>query len=134
MNEEQKNMAQVCKTGAEENTMTFPEIVGQLMKAGFERYVVDFCKADITYYLSEGESISLNTPKDELVIPPVFDGAAIQGAIKEAQLNVPGYSYKGFRKKVMAAGCVGYAVSFIGKRAVYYGRTAETHVEHFPGK
>lgn len=49
-------------------------------------------------------------------------------------MNVPGYSYKGFRKKVMAAGCVGYTVSFIGKRAVYYGRTAETHVEHFPEK
>lgn len=134
MNEEQKKVAQQCKAGAEENTMAFPEIVGQLMAAGFERYVVDFCKADITYYLQDGENVTLKGFKDEIFIPSEFDGAAIQSAIKEAQLKVPGYSYKGFCKKVMAAGCVGYTVSFVGKRAVYYGRTAETHVEHFPGK
>jgi hypothetical protein len=32
----------------------------------------------------------------------------------------------------MAAGCAGYIVSFLGRRVVYFGRTAETHVEHFP--
>ena len=74
------------------------------------------------------------SPKEEMTVPPAFNASAIQAAIKEVQMNVPGYSYKGFRKKVMAAGCVGYTVSFIGKRAVYYGRTAETHVEHFPEK
>ena len=35
-------------------------------------------------------------------------------------------------RKVMAAGCAGYMVSFLGKRVLYFGRTAETHVEHFP--
>ena len=25
----------------------------------------------------------------------------------------------------------GYIVSFLGRRALYFGRTAETHVEHF---
>jgi len=33
---------------------------------------------------------------------------------------------------VVAAGCTGYLVSFPGQRAVYFGRTGETHVEHFP--
>jgi len=45
---------------------------------------------------------------------------------------VPGYTYAGFSAKVMAAGCAGYIVSFSGRRAVYLGRTAEIHVEHFP--
>lgn len=134
MNDQQKNIAKLCKNAAEDNTMTFPEIVGQLMQAGFERYAVDFCKADMTYYLSSGENVTLGSSREETVIPPEFDSSAIQAAIKEAQLSVPGYSYKGFCKKVMAAGCVGYSVSFIGKRAVYFGRTAETHVEHFPQK
>lgn len=31
-----------------------------------------------------------------------------------------------------AAGFEGYLVSLPGRRAVYFGRTAETHVEHFP--
>mgnify|MGYP000402610447 CR=1 FL=1 len=34
--------------------------------------------------------------------------------------------------KAKAAGCAGYMVSFLGKRVVYFGRTAEVHVEHFP--
>ncbi len=33
---------------------------------------------------------------------------------------------------MMDAGCAGYFVSLIGRRAVYFGRTAETHVEPFP--
>ena len=134
MNEEQRKIAQLCKTGAEDNTMVFPEIVGQLMQAGFERYMVDFCKANATYFLPSGENITLDSAKEDVVIPPEFDRSKIQDAIKEAQLNAPGYSYRGFCKKVMAAGCVGYTVSFIGKRAVYYGRAADTHVEHFPSK
>lgn len=38
----------------------------------------------------------------------------------------------GFCRKVAAAGCAGYVVSFPGRRAVYMGRTGETHVETFP--
>jgi hypothetical protein len=41
-------------------------------------------------------------------------------------------AYKGFCEKVLAAGCAGYIVSLAGRRAVYFGRTAETHVELFP--
>jgi uncharacterized protein YbcV (DUF1398 family) len=45
---------------------------------------------------------------------------------------VPGYTYLGFCKKAALAGCAGYVVSFSGRRVLYIGRTAETHVEHFP--
>ena len=51
---------------------------------------------------------------------------------KEAQQQVESFIYKGFCKKVRAAGCAGYIVSFLGKRVLYFSRTAETHVEHFP--
>ena len=53
-------------------------------------------------------------------------------AIREAQQLIPGYTYKGFCSKVAAAGCAGYIVSFSGRRALYLGRTGETHVEYFP--
>ena len=56
--------------------------------------------------------------------------AAIQAAIREAQQLVPGYTYVGFSRKVMQAGCAGYIVSFPGRRAVYFGRTAETGLDH----
>ena len=58
----------------------------------------------------------------------------MQAAIREAQQQVPGYTYKGFCEKAVLAGCAGYVVSFSGRRALYVGRTAETHVEHFPNQ
>ena len=132
MNAQQFETAKRCKESAEDNSMTFPEIVGQLLQAGFERYAVDFCKGTTTYYLPDGESLTFESAPETTVIPSTFDISAIKAAIAEAQSNAPGYTYKGFKTKVMSAGCVGYVVSFIGQRAVYSGRTAETHIEHFP--
>ena len=56
----------------------------------------------------------------------------MQAAVREAQQLVDGYTYKGFCEKAAAAGCAGYVVSFSGRRAVYLGRAAQTHVETFP--
>ncbi len=41
--------------------------------------------------------------------------------------------YREFCARIAAAGCVGYFVSIPGRRAVYYGRTADSHTEWFPG-
>ncbi len=112
--------------------MTFPEIVGTLMQEGFESYAIDYRRATATYFLPDGDSISLPTRHSSAPIAPALNTAAIQAAIKEAQQLVPGYTYAGFCTKVMAGGCAGYIVSFTGRRAVYFGRTAEIHVEHFP--
>ena len=40
--------------------------------------------------------------------------------------------YNEFCRHVIAAGCVGYIASLSGKRVVYYGRSGEMHIEHFP--
>jgi uncharacterized protein YbcV (DUF1398 family) len=79
-----------------------------------------------------GEAIELETERTEPVAER-FDAAAIKEALREAQAQVPGYTYKGFCAKVTRAGCAGYVVSLPGKRVLYYGRTAETHTEYFPG-
>ncbi|CAH1670541.1 DUF1398 domain-containing protein [Chelatococcus asaccharovorans] len=132
MNDHQKEAARACLEGAETNRMTFPEIVGALMEAGFEGYAIDFRRATATYYLAEGESLELPAHGVDAAVAPTFDSARLQLAIREAQQLVPGYTYKGFCEKAVAAGCAGYIVSFSGRRALYFGRTAETHVEHFP--
>ena len=134
MNDQQKAIARSCLEGAEGNTMTFPQIVGTLMEAGFESYAIDFRRATATYYLPDGESIELPTHRVHAAVAPTFDVAPIQAAIRQAQQLVPGYTYKGFCEKAVAAGCAGYIVSFSGRRALYIGRTAETHVEHFPNQ
>jgi uncharacterized protein YbcV (DUF1398 family) len=130
--EHKKSVAKACLNGAERNTMTFPQIVETLMREGFESYTVDFRRAGATYYLADGSSVELPMHKLDVPIAATFAPGPIQAAIKEAQQLVPGYTYKGFCRKVAAAGCAGYTVSFPGRRALYVGRTAEIHVEHFP--
>lgn len=132
MDDQKKAVAKACLKGAEDNTMPFPQVVGTLMQAGFEGYAVDFRRAVATYYTPEGDSIELPTHKTDVPVAPSFDALRVQTAIKEAQQLVPGYTYLGFCQQVVSAGCAGYMVSFSGRRALYIGRTAETHVEHFP--
>lgn len=132
MDDHKKSVAKACLEGAAENTMTFPQIVGILMQEGFEGYAIDFRRARATYYMPDGDSIEVPTHGIDVAIAAAFDTISVQSAIKEAQQLVPGYTYLGFCNKVALAGCAGYIVSFTGRRALYIGRTAETHVEHFP--
>lgn len=132
MNAQQTAIARQCLEGAEGDTMTFPQIVGTLMEAGFESYLVDLRRAVATYYLPGDESIELPTHTTQIAVGAAFDAGALGAAIREAQTLAPGYTYKGFCAKAKAAGCAGYIISFSGRRAVYFGRTAETHIEHFP--
>jgi uncharacterized protein YbcV (DUF1398 family) len=124
--------AEKCLRAAEDNTMTFPQIMGTLIQVGFESYCTDYRRAKAIYYRLDGDSVELTTDRLDVPVAEAFDTAAVQAAIREAQQLVPGYTYKDFCRKVVDAGCAGYIVSFSGRRAVYFGRTAETQVEHFP--
>lgn len=134
MNDPQKAIARACLEGAQSDTMNFPEIVGTLIEAGFEGYAIDYRQATATYYLTDGKSIVLEAHAVSTAIAPRFDVSLMQAAIREAQQQVPGYTYRGFCEKAASAGCAGYIVSFSGRRALYIGCTAETHVEHFPNQ
>lgn len=132
MDAELKAIAQTCLNASLEGTLSFPEIVRKLIEAGYESYTVDFRQGRTTYFLASGESVELPTPSLRGDVAAAFEKKSIEAAIGEAQSGAPGYTYAGFCRKVRAAGCAGYMVSFLGRRAVYYGRTCETHVELFP--
>ena len=102
-----------------------------MIGAGFEGYAVDFRSGAATYYRPGADSLVLPIPASR-PIAAAFDAPALQASIREAQAQAPGYTYAGFCQKIVAAGCAGYIVSFSGRRALYYGRTAHTHVELFP--
>ena len=124
--------ARECLDAAYKNTMSFPEIVGTLTGLGFEGYIVDYGRNTTTYFLPNGESVMHETPPSAEGVAAIFDASGVAAQIKWAQSNQSDYSYKAFCKNVKACGCAGYIVSFLGRRVVYFGRTAETHVEHFP--
>lgn len=127
-----RDLARTCLEGAEAGAMDFPQIVGALMAAGFDGYAVDLRRGTTAYYLQSGEAVELASAHGTGAVAERWDEAAVRAAIRDAQAQVPGYTYLRFCARLSAAGCAGYVVSFLGRRVLYFGRTAETHTEHFP--
>ncbi|MCB8822890.1 DUF1398 domain-containing protein [Microvirga rosea] len=132
MDAERISIAQTCLHAAHTGSLSFPEIVGKLITAGFEGYAVDYRRNTQTCYLPDGDSIMLDMPPSSGSVASEFDANKVEFLVRWAQANPADYSYVAFCEKVKVAGCAGYLVSFLGRRVVYFGRTAETHVEHFP--
>ncbi|GEO38567.1 hypothetical protein SAE02_27150 [Skermanella aerolata] len=132
MDAERISIAQSCLDAAHDGSLGFPAIVGKLIAARFEGYTVDYRRNTQTYYLPDGDSVALDMPHSDGITAATFDAAAIEGLVRWAQRGEPDYSYSGFCEKAKGAGCAGYLVSFLGRRVVYFGRTAETHIERFP--
>jgi uncharacterized protein YbcV (DUF1398 family) len=132
VNAEHTAIAKICLAAAHDGSLSFPEIIGKLVGAGFEGYTVDYRRNSQTYYLPDGDYLELDMPHSAGPVAAAFDSAGVEALVRWAQANGPDYSYVAFCEKVTAAGCAGYLVSFPGRRVVYYGRTAETHAELFP--
>ena len=132
MDAERIAIAKTCLNAAHDGSLSFPEIIGKLVGAGFEGYAVDYRRSAQNFYLPDGDSVELAMPHATGPVAAAFDSAKVEALVRWAQANGPDYGYVAFCNKVTAAGCAGYLVSFLGRRVVYYGRTAETHVELFP--
>jgi uncharacterized protein YbcV (DUF1398 family) len=126
------SIANTCLHAAHDGSLSFPEIIGKLVSAGFESYTIDYRRNNQTFYLPDGDSVALDMQPSAGTVAAAFDAAEVERLVRWAQANPADYSYVAFCKKVKDAGCAGYMVSFLGRRVVYFGRTAETHVEHFP--
>ena len=121
---------QSCARGSLSGEMTFPQIVGKLAAIGVERYHADYSRQEITYYLGTGESHVVPCPHDPHATGEAFSAPAVEAAVRQSQRNE--HTYPNFIRKTMAAGCVGYFVQITGRRAIYFGRNGESHVELFP--
>jgi uncharacterized protein YbcV (DUF1398 family) len=132
MDAERIAIANTCLKAAYDKSMSFPEIVGTLIKTGFEGYFVDYRRGTTTYFMPDGDNVVLENCSSEGAVAAQFDSAGVASQVKWAQANPPDYSYAAFSRNAKAFGCAGYIVSFSGRRVLYFGRTAETHVEHFP--
>jgi uncharacterized protein YbcV (DUF1398 family) len=130
MNIEQTHVIQACAQGALSGELNFPEIVGRLAKIGIERYHADYSRREITYYLPNGESLVVATHHPSHETADEFSASVIEAAVRQSQRNE--HTYVDFIRKTMAGGCVGYFVQIAGRRAIYFGRDGESHVEYFP--
>jgi len=130
MNAERTQVTQECAQGALTGALSFPEIVGRLVQIGVERYHADYSRQEITYYWADGDSRVVATPHPAHATAAEFSASAVEAAVRQSQQNE--HTYLDFIRKTMVAGCVGYFVQITGRRAIYFGRNGESHVEHFP--
>ena len=114
-----------------DGTMSFPEVVGQLLAAGVEYYQVDYAGRRKTFYSADGDAVV--TPISYEVLPSVaanLDAAALRADILDSQTN--GQKYREFTRRAMEAGVQGYFAFLRGKRVTYFGRQGDQHIEWFP--
>src|SRR5277367_1801621 len=89
-----KSVALATLEGSESGTTTFPQNVRSLMEAGFDGYAVDFRRSTRSYYRPNGETLELKTEPTPTPVAETFDASVVKEAIREAQVLVPGYTYK----------------------------------------
>jgi uncharacterized protein YbcV (DUF1398 family) len=130
MNTDVKSVVEECTKGSAENRLKFPEQLKKLTEAGVEGYYADLRRSIRIYYLPTGESLEVVAAEVDVNVAEAFDAKGVETAIRQVQAGT--ITYKTFCEKVMVAGCSGYIVSALGRRVVYFGRTAETHVELLP--
>ncbi len=115
---------------SDEERITFPEVVSTLTAAGVERYHADFASGERVFYLPDGTTERVPAHR----VPQAaerFSAEAVNAAVRGIQRGE--FQYREFCNRIARAGCVGYHVFVAGRRAVYYGRNGDMHVEHFPG-
>jgi len=131
MNVHASAVVRECTKASDEERLSFGEVVKKLIEAGVERYHTDLVRAEKTYFLPTGESEIVPSAHATATPAQDFSASGVDAAVKAIQAGK--IQYNAFCEQVLAAGCVGYLVSMIGRRVVYYGRTGDCHVEWFPG-
>ncbi len=115
-----------------DGSMSFPEIVGNLVSNGVEYYHVDFATCSFTFYGASGEAVVAPLPLSNLrPIAETFNGVELKAAIIDSQQH--GQKFPVFCERATRAGVHGYFAFLKGKRVTYLGRQGDHHVEWFPG-
>ena len=113
-------------------TVSFPEVVGALLRAGVEYYHVDYAALRKTYYGADGAVVV--TPLNYEGLPPVapdFVPDRLKANILDSQRH--GQKFRDFTRRAMEDGVQSYTAFLRGKRVVYLGRLGDLHTEWFPG-
>lgn len=120
-----------CTLLSEQEKITFPEVVARLDEAGIEMYYADLLVPSKTYY-SKNEAYVVPCTYKEKLVGTQFKEELVLHAIRLIQSGK--IKYEEFLRKIMEAGVVSYFVFIKGRKAIYFGKLGEQHVEPFPNK
>ncbi len=115
----------------QEGKLTFPQVVGRLLRAEVESYCVDFISGTKTYYTTSGQT---HTERMLLKLDSVaeeFSADLLVASIRAAQAD--SIRYPEFVERSRSAGVLGYWAFLTGRQVIYFGRKGELHIEKFPG-
>lgn len=129
VDKESLKIIQECVQGSQEDNLDFITAVKKLSQAGVESYHVDYRHQDMTYYLSSDETYAAKMGISDLSIADKFSSQEIEKSVHAIQNGE--IIYTEFKKRTMAAGCIGYMVWIKGQRVQYFGRRGEMHIEDF---
>lgn len=115
---------------SESGKLTFPRVVAMLAIEGIEGYYKDLIRREITFYLADGSTHSEPLTLPAHPVPEEFSEENLVAAIRAAQRDE--LRYPVFIVRAMQAGTAAYRVFITGRRAVYFGRKGDLHVELFP--
>jgi uncharacterized protein YbcV (DUF1398 family) len=119
-------------TATLDGTISFPEVVRQLLATGVEYYHVDYVGRKKTFYSAEGNVVVTPINYEGLpAVAPDFALGDLKAAILDSQTE--GQKYRDFTRRAMAAGVQGYFAFLRGKRVTYWGRGGDHHTEWSPG-
>jgi len=113
-------------------TITFGEVVKNLLAIGVESYDADLVRMEKTYYMPDGETHIEKLDYKGPAIAQDFSQPEVAAAIKAIQKKE--INYVKFLDRILKAGTARYIVFLAGRKAIYYGRRGEFHIENFPGK
>ena len=109
----------------------FPEVVRKLAGAGVRSYNADLVRLRKTYYGVRSESVDEPLPLGASPeIAETFNAGSVAETVRAIQQQQIGYAE--FLRRIMAAGCAHYEVFIDGRKAMYFGRNGDVHIEPFP--
>jgi uncharacterized protein YbcV (DUF1398 family) len=121
---------QKALAGSLAGTNAFPDVVRALVTEGVESYRADLVRLEETFYMPDGET---HIERMEFAAKPIGDQfvtTEVVSAIRDSQGGK--CKYPEFLRRVMDAGTTSYVVFLTGRKAIYFGRRGELHVEEFP--
>jgi uncharacterized protein YbcV (DUF1398 family) len=130
IDQNKRDVMTMCRDCSFQGNIAFPEVVRRLGEIGVERYHADFTRDEYTYYMVDGESYAETVDWPRVPIAEGFNAGEIETAIRSIQRGE--IAYTEFLRQIMTAGCVGYFVQIAGRRALYFGRDGDIHLEPFP--
>jgi uncharacterized protein YbcV (DUF1398 family) len=127
MNFDVRAVVEACTRASEDDSLGFRRQLVKLATVAIEAYHVDLRRSIRIYYPYDGETIEVPCTRIHSSVARNLDPMQVESAIREVEAGA--CTYKQFCAQIMAAGCAGYLVSLIGRRVLYFGRSAETYLQ-----